>query len=220
MADYIPDADAAFNSWVNNLVNKVIANQGPWGIPGPPVNTLVSLNGTWNSAYALMQNPSTATTPNREAKNDARQALQDFVRQFVKEHLAANSAVTNSDKADMMLTIPDDEPTAAVVPNWSPTVAIDSIRNQMHILRITNPQDPETQAKPEGADAMEVHRFIGTEQPPNFDTYKYIGDARKHLFESKFEPEDQGQRAWYTARYKSTRGETGPFSEPIVEDIA
>ena len=214
----IPTKDADFNSYINQAIPYLGTNKTRLRVSSPNISALNARRSDWNVLYPKTQDSTQRTTSLTEQKNELREEIEELLRAVYDDIL--ESALTTEDRNKLNLSKRDSELTAAVVPNWSPTAAFDRISNRMHILRISNPEDPESKAKPDGVDSVEVYRFIGDTEPANDSDYIYIGDAREHLYESKFEVEHQGKRAWYMLRYKSTRGDKGPWSEAINEHIA
>lgn len=212
-----PPKDADFNSYLIQVVPYLDTEKVRLGVSNPNITELKNLRNEWIVVYPKTVDKTQRTASLTEEKNILREKIEDLLRVIYDD--IPESALTTDDRNKLNLPERDEVLTPSEVPNFAPTAAFDRISNRMHILRISNPEDPDSKAKPEGADAVEVHRFVGDTEPTDSD-YRYIGDAREHLFESNFEEADQGKRAWYMLRYKNTRGETGPWSEPISETVA
>ncbi len=220
LRDYIPQPDAEFDAFQKNLFDIMNANQARFGIPAGEINALIPFKNAWEAAFEKARKPTTRTSGEVEAKNKAREEYEEVLRPFVKRNLTNNPAVKTKDLKDMDLTVPDDEQTPSRKPTRSPALRIDKIENQQHTLRILDKENPDTRAKPAGVKQTQIHRFIGTSAPSGPQDYTYIGNAGKFTFISEFTAEDEGKKAWYIGRYESTRGEVGPFSEPVHETIA
>ncbi len=66
MPDYIPQADAAFDTWQTNYVTAFAANAAALGFdPLADVATLISAQGLWTTSYAA----------HRTAQADAKAAI-------------------------------------------------------------------------------------------------------------------------------------------------
>src|SRR3972149_6071149 len=90
------------------------------------------------------------------AKNDARDQYEPVLRQFVKQWLAYNTSVTDTQRVQMGLTVKDTTPTHAPIPDYAPVLSIDELGHLFHFIRFADPRNPHTQKKPDGVASVEV----------------------------------------------------------------
>jgi hypothetical protein len=115
--NYIPDRDAEFDGWLENLSNYV-GDQTTWThIPVAKVTALGVNREAWHAAYVKMLAPHTAV--DTEAKNAVRAATEGFVRPFVAQYLKFDP-VTDEDRTAMNLHNRDTTPTSVGVPTTQP----------------------------------------------------------------------------------------------------
>ena len=236
--DYIPQSDADFDIFQDNFIAGVQPNLGDWDIPNAEFSALQDLQTAWNDAWAKAKNKDTRSRADVQAKNDARDTYESGLRKFVKEWLAYNSKVSDAERESLGLTVRDTQPTPSPVPDRAPDITLDEIRHLSHTLRLTDPANPHTQAKPKGVREIEVFRYIvpqktepkppepqpknepSSSPPTDIDQYRFVGNATRFLYTVEYTLEDVGKTVWYIARYVNTRGESGPWSEPFSATVA
>ena len=218
--DYIPTKDADFDVFQDNFMNGVQPRIVDWGIPQTEFDALVLLQVTWDGTWAKASDKDSRSRADVQAKKSARKAYEAGLRRFIREWIAFNSKVTDSDLVGLGLKRKDLEPTPAPVPDRAPDITIDAIKHLVHKLRLTDPANPETKSKPKGMRSMQVFRFIGTTPPADYSQYSLVGDATRFLFNSNFIRANVGQTVWYIVRYVNTRGIPGPWSNTISVTIA
>jgi hypothetical protein len=96
--DYIPKPDPIFANWIVTLIAFITAAKCTlWNIPQTALDELKRLQTVFATVYAKYLDPNHGKA-DTEAKIEARKDLEKYTRQFVKEHLTYNSAVTNEDR--------------------------------------------------------------------------------------------------------------------------
>jgi hypothetical protein len=212
--DYIPAAELAFNAWQQNFVTRVQAGGAGWGLTPVEIAALVAAQVPWDSAYAVGNIEADPSPSQRQAKRDAMRVFKQFIRNFVKTKLNNNTAVVNADREALNLTVYDTERTDRPVPAYAPFVRVDSISHLGHKLRITDPNTPDSQAKPKNAIGMRVYWYIGTVAPTDIVQYQFHGIATRFLYNISFAASDIGKTAWYIVMYEGARGQKGAQSTP------
>jgi len=218
--DYIPATEEDFNDWQDNFMEVLTANLAAWGIAAAEKAPLDLLQTDWIAKYDAGKPEANPRSSDRIAKNDARRAFVRAIRIFVKKFINENAAVTNDQRRELGVTVYDTTRTRVAVPTIQPAARIDRINPHEHLLRINDPTNPATNAKPKGVRATRVFRFVGDTPPASVSQYQLVGTATRHLFRSEFESAEAGKKAFYVFQYENTRGETGPLSEPISGNIA
>lgn len=218
--DFVPRTEEDFNDWQGNYLPKLVANAVAWGIPPAVVLNNQNAGTDWTAKYAVGNDEADPTSAQRQAKNDSRKAFTLIIRSTVKQYITPNPAVTNADRLDLGVTVPDTTRSRVPVPDHPPVQIINKIIHKQHELRITDPDNPATKSKPKGVARINVFRYIGTAPPVNISQYSLIGSATKAKFVSKLDDEDVGKKAFYITQYENTRGERGPVSDSINATVA
>ena len=221
--DYIPNSDGDFDDFQRQFITFVAPNVGgggTWNIPQPPFNALLPLQTTWDAKWAIAQDEDSRTRADVQGKDDAREAYEAALRAFVREWITPNNNITDQQRRDMNITVPDTERTRVPVPQGIPQVVIKKFEPLRHTLRITDPDAEDSRAKPDGVRAAQVFRFFGDADPGDNSAYTFYGNATRFSFKVNFEAADRGRLVWYIARWENTRGETGDWSLPVSGTVA
>ena len=218
--DYIPRSDGGFDIFQSNFISGVNPNLAAWGIPTADFSRLVSYQTIWRVTWLKAKNKDTRSRADVQAKKDARKEYQPRLRKFVKQWIAFNGKVTDADREGLGLKVKDTEPTPMPVPDRAPDVTIDTIRHLVHKLRLTDPENPHTQAKPKGVSHIQVLRCFSEDVPTSVKQYRLVGDATRFIYRVNFVEADEGKMVWYIVRYVNTRGLPGPWSNEISATVA
>jgi len=218
--DYIPPSDAGFDIFQNNFYNGVQPNLVAWGIPTANWMTLTNLRIAWNMAWLKAKDKDSRSREDVQAKRDAKRIYQKELRGFIRSWVAFNPKVSDANREGLGLKVKDIEPTPMPIPDRAPDITIDTIRHLVHKLRLTDPDNPHTQAKPKGVREIEVFRFFGDTPPPSVSEYEFVGNATRFLYTVNYKKADMGKRVFYIARYVNTRGIPGPWSTAVKATVA
>lgn len=217
---FIPATEENFNDWQGNFITVLTANAAAWGILLPDLNAIKAFQTDWIPKYAAGKPEANPRSSDRIAKNTSRKAYSSAIRKFVKKFLNENAGVSNDQRGELGLTIYDTTRTRVPVPTVQPAGRIDKILPREQVLRINDPTNPTSNARPKGVRATRVFAFVGDAAPSNNSQYRLLGTATRHLFRAHFETGDVGKKVFYVLQYENTRGETGPLSDPISGNIA
>lgn len=99
--DYVPAPDGEFFDWQKDLVDEVVANEVPWGIPNTKILEIQAKRTAYNAKYTLANSLSTKTAGTTGAHRSERKVYEKYLRSFVKEYLVANSAITVQERIDI-----------------------------------------------------------------------------------------------------------------------
>ena len=218
--DYIPSTEEDFNDFQEQF-EKVLVISGPgWGVPAVIITGITNAKTDWVPKYAAGKDEADPTGAQRQAKNDSRSAYVKLIRECVKQYIRYNPAITNDEFVSLGLSVPDTVRTRAAVPDHAPREAVEKIEHLRHVLRLTDPENPNTKSKPKGVARINVYRYIGVQQPADISQYQLIASATKFLYASSFDEADVGKKAFYISQYENTRGERGPISDAVGAIIA
>ena len=214
--DYVPGADALFHNWQAQLISGVQPKLVAWKIDAADFNLLLPLQAAWTTAWQKVSNVNSFTPADTQAKTDARDAYEKPLRTFVQEWISPNKNVSDTDRRDLGLTVPDTEHTPIPRLNYPPAFRIDKIGQSIHILRFSDPANPASRALPDGQHVM-LERFVGAPNLPaenvNFGNADVI---TRVIADVEYSASDAGKTAYYRSCFLNTRGEKGPWSGVVT----
>jgi hypothetical protein len=93
-----------------------------------------------------------------------------------------------------------------------------------HLLRLYDPESPDSRKVPEGMMFAKLYRYIGTNPPENIHLYEFVGNAKQGYVSSEFSdyvPPDPNSKlyAWYFGRYESKKGPLGANGLILKVDV-
>ena len=214
-----PTKNADFNSYVNAAAPYLqdTENAQRLGISTGHLTDLQTVSEAWSAAYLTAQNAATATTAAIKIRDAVRKQLEALLRDIF--HDIPESVLTETDRTALNLSAHDASPTPHGKPAVAPVVSIDKITHLQHTLRFHNPETPGSHAKPDGVNAVEVYSCIA-ETAPAETGFTHIASTGKFLLPVNYVQADVGKTVWYLARYRSTRGEFGNWSDLVKSVIA
>ena len=218
MADYIPAGDTQFQAWQNNFVTYVNAHLVDLGLEAADVVELNATAATWTAdfpAHIAAQNTARGA---REAKDNSREAFQGSVRPLVRR-LQASPDVTDAERAEMGITVPDREGTPEGPPKTRPVVNVDTSQRLQHTIAFADEATPTRKAKPAGVIGAEVWVKLGDPPPTGPKELSFLSMDSRTPYVAHYSGEDAGQIAHYMLRWVTTTGEKGPWSETASATI-
>lgn len=227
-APYIPPTDSGLDGWITNFAALITADPGLYGLEPSDAVAIQSAADLFDASFQIAGtvglvpvSPGTKTRVTTAALNAQRAASLSVVRPYAID-IRNNLGVTNEDKADLGLTIPDPTPTPIPTPSTVPVLSLTFATPLQHTLRFSDQNTPDSRAKPFGAIACQVFRKIGVAVETDPDACFYLANFTKQPAVSTFESGDRGKIATYFARW-ITRGShqgdsapiPGPWSDPV-----
>ena len=215
MSDYIPFGDLQFNLWQKNLMNIIREKLVQWEISSDKLSELETKESIWNIAFSKASNKQNRTAADVQAKKDARDDHETAIRGFVKEHLANNSKVTDSDRTRMGLTVKSGTRTLTPVPDTYPVGTVDFSVRLQHTINFNDESTPRSKAKPAGVHGCEIWVKVGGEAPKDASELTYLCTKTATPYVANYEGKIAGTTVHYWLRWVNTRGEQGPWSATI-----
>lgn len=218
-SNYIPAADADFNSWLSNFDALLTADPAAYGETAGTAAAVAAVASTWAVAYALATDPSTRTSPTVAAKDAARFSAEQTVRP-VAIRIRNNSAVTNAQRVDLGITVPKVVPTPIPAPTSAAILGLTNATPLVHQLQYSDSVLPDGKAKPYGVIGIEIWRSIGVVPATDPAQTSYYGTATKSPFRSQFSSDDRGKVCTYFGRWVTRSGpggmaQVGPWSAAL-----
>jgi len=221
--NFIPTLIALFDIFQINLATIITTNYIAWNIPLATLNALLALQTTFVNAYAISKVKQSRTPANTLVTKNARIAYESGIRQFVKEWLKENGAVTEEQKREMGIHIDDLTKTKINPPTFSPIVSIKEITpGTVKVFAIIPQGEALSSFKtfPDGIRLIEIRAKIGSPAPANSEEFNIRGNSTKVKLELPFDPvQDRGKVIYITVCYVSPDGRRGPFSPTITAYI-
>ena len=208
---FIPEADAAFDSWQNNLVDKVASRAPALNIPLDAVAKVQTAQTRWKTAYAIAKDPATRTKGAVKEKQEAREAYEAVLREFIRSYLTYNLQLTDQGREDIGLPVHKKTHTDAPVADKAPYVAVSG--DGPRRVRFDFGATKDSAAKPDGQHGAEFASVISDAKPTE------IEDLTRSSFDThtplilNFKESERGKILWLAARWENTAGQKGPWGE-------
>lgn len=217
--DYIPGADAEFDSFVTDFSAYLSANAGALGVTAADATAIASAVSNWGSAFGNQQTLVNALPAATENKNTKRAALETLIRPVAKA-IQNRTQTTDEQRAALGITIPDRSRTRAPQPSSRPIVVIDGSQRLEHTLTLRDENSITSRSRPPGVIGAEVYCFINGTPPTDPKQCKLVAVAKRSTVKIKFEGADAGKNAFFMVRWINAHDETGPWSETGAATIA
>ena len=218
---YIPRADAEFDAWLTTFHTYAAANLAGLGLVAGDLTPVTTARTAWQAAFTAHNAAQAAAQGARQAKDAARAAVEGAVRPLVRR-LQASTSVDNAERGALGITVPDSTPTPSGPPTTRPVLKIESGQRLQHTFHFADAATPTRKAKPAGVQGCAIHVAIvaaGTPAPPDPAAYAFVTLDTRTPHVMNYDGGDGGKTAHVIARWVSTRGENGPWSETATATI-
>ncbi|MDR1561632.1 MAG: hypothetical protein LBS54_00915, partial [Dysgonamonadaceae bacterium] len=132
---YLPKAYSALSAWLITFINYLAGNLQRFGITPEEFEPVRNKAAEYNLAHIKAEEPNAGSADRLNRKKKAEEVSTE-TREFVNEHLRFNKNVTEEDKVNLGLTVPDPEPSPAPPPKTAPKGTVDYSKRQKHLLRV------------------------------------------------------------------------------------
>ena len=174
---------------------------------------------TWSTAYPAHNAAAAAATAATTNKDQARTVIESLTRPLIQQ-LQASPKVTNAQRNTMKITVRATTRTRASVPQTAPMATADTSRRLQHIIDFRDSASPKSKAKPAGVAGCEIWGKVGSPAPTDISQMAYVATDSGTPYLAEYTGAQAGQMACYWLRWINTRGEKGPWSEPVSATIA
>ena len=215
MSDFIPPADADFNTWFTKLTQTATApaNAAILKLAQNDQTALTGSLSTWNTDYPAHLTTQSAAIAAASTKNLTRATAEGIARPLIAQW-QANPAVTDALRAQLGITIAKTTHTAAPVPATRPELNPDTSQRLQITLHFQD-AGATSKAKPAGVRGCQIWEQIGGTAPLDLTGMSYLATDTKTPYVVHFTAADAGKTAYFIARWENTTGETGPLSEVL-----
>lgn len=174
------------------------------------------MHDAFAAAYAAAKNPSTNSKVAISAKNDAKKALKAEARKLARTVQAA-PGITNAQRGELGLTVPDSHLTPVTRPSDPPILAVLPSIGRTVRIRLHDKSSPDRLGRPLGAAGAVIMSYTGqTEEdsvPANMANWTFRGIATRRYFDVNFDADvPAGALVWIAAMWFNARGQLSPLS--------
>jgi hypothetical protein len=225
----MPRPDGDFSAWANHAYEALNTWYATQGFSTDDLNPLKEALESWNEAYPAHVAAQAAAQAARQAKDLARAEVERSARGVVA-FVQGYPATTNADRAIIGITIRDTSRTRSPQPTTRPQALVQAGQRLTHTLRLTDESTPTRRARPRGVLGAEVWVKLvappGPAEPAPTDpigdpaTFSFLTLSTKPTLRAEFPTTAGGKTAVYMARWVSTQGEKGPWSEICTATVA
>ncbi len=131
---YIPRADVTFHDWACIFARTIEKDPGKFGLSHSDSQIITSLAKDFSELFFLCQSTETRT-PAMVARKDAIRASAKGTFRIYAAQIRANLGVTNADKLNLGLHVPDPTRTRIGRPETAPQLTIPCLFDGCHMLR-------------------------------------------------------------------------------------
>ncbi|HEY5043936.1 MAG TPA: hypothetical protein VIK53_18340 [Verrucomicrobiae bacterium] len=219
MPDYIPNSDADFDNWLALFLAYLTANTAALGLTPNDLAPLTAAAAGWAAAFPASETAQAAASAAAVSKDHARATAEAVARPLVQQ-LQASPLVTDAQRQLMKITVRATTRTRASVPATAPMAIVDTSQRLQHIIDFRDSSSPKSKAKPAGVAGCEIWNKVGSPAPTDISQMAYVATDTATPYLAAYTGAQAGQTACYWLRWVNTRGEKGPWSEPVSATIA
>jgi hypothetical protein len=213
--NYIPQAFAKLLTWLINFITYL--NEAPvitrLGLDPMRVSALQTEIDAYSEACTKADAVNAGSVDRLDRREKAK-AVTHSVRRFVNVFLRYNEALTNDDRKQLGLTIPNTTPSAEPAPTEYPEIETDTNVLRQVGCRFLNRE--RRAAKPLHVHGIELRSgFIPDGEEPSLTHLTISTFSTRTSTQLAFTDGERGKRLGLCARYENNTSDKGPFG-PIV----
>jgi hypothetical protein len=209
---FMPSNDKRFLDWADHFRAALAPLIELLGFPPANLELITALRNTFAAALALADAPATRTAGTIAAKNTARKALEQTLRQSIREYLTYNHLLTDQNREDLGLPIHSNSRTPVPVPTTTLTTKVSWPAPGVVEIAFRD-SGIDGHAKPYGVHGAEfIYEILDTPPTQWHELTHSVFDTRSPIRLS-FENDQRKRSLYFAARWENNRGEKGPWSE-------
>jgi hypothetical protein len=213
--DYIPQSFAKLLAWLTNFITYLLKDGviTRLSLDSTRVNALKTEIDKYSAACTKADAANAGSVDHLERKEEAK-SVKKSTRKFVNTFLRYNEAVTDEDRKQLGLTIPDETLTSEIDPDEYPEIDADTSTLRRVKCRFLNREH--RVAKPKHVHGIELlSGFIPKGETPSLKHLNKSSFSTRASIVLEFEDEQRGELVGLCARYENNTGDKGPFG-PII----
>jgi hypothetical protein len=210
----IPKTITGFTEYIKIAYQKASVNLSAYGISPAKFAIVTPLYNDYIAKEALAANPETATKGNREARDEARDALEKAWRQFLNECIRFNTLVSTADKAVFGVSPRDGIRTPAQLPTAMGTVTVKRLGAFEYEIIVVEVKTSKRKL-PEHAKGSYIYLSVSAPGvlPEDIDAYRRLEFSSGSRHQMRLSPSDLGKQANIYVRYANQHGQEGPAGQ-------
>jgi hypothetical protein len=210
--DFFPDREGDMVIWGRNLIDRVHAREGHYGMNPVFLAELTETFQRFEDSYRVANDPRTRTSVAVTAKNEARRAFERLARYASRGLQGAN--LPDAEKLSLGLNVRKPRARHVAAPAAAPDVRARA-EGSIVTVYLRDAERPTSRARPDAATAALVFVHVGEQPLPPDGRWEWARTAGTTETTVRFDPTlPPGTRVWVIARWKNRRGELGAFSQP------
>lgn len=216
---FIPTRESELVTWGKNFDSKITEDPTRYGLTAIQATAFNTLFTTFHTAYQTANEPDTRSPSHIIAKDTAKDALIEGIRELARIVQAAPD-VTDEQKTELGLTVRDTEPTPIPVPSEAPGLDVLSTAGRTVRIRLHDAENPARRARPSGVQGATIFSYVGDAPPATIAEWKFESNTTRTVVDVAFAPEvANGATVWFTAFWYNPRANSGPAALPVSANI-
>ena len=211
--EYMPRQDMAAAEWMGVFSDCLLARPGVYHVTPGEAQIVVDAVRRFADALYSANDPKTRTMPIVFAKNFARAQAEDVCRP-VYLAIRANKQISDQDKIDAGVRPMKSRYTKRPVPDEPPQLIAGNLTWTRYDVAFRTLHG--RRAKPTPTTQLQVFRATGDAPATHVDQAKYFRTVSRGPMGVPYGNGEDGAVTTYFGRWVSARGETGPWSAPLV----
>ncbi|MDR1129429.1 MAG: hypothetical protein LBK96_00415 [Prevotellaceae bacterium] len=209
--DSIPQTITGFKEYIEIAYQKASVNLSAYGISPEKFAVITVLYNNYIAKYELAANPDTATKGNREARDEAQDALEKAWRQFLNESIRFNTSVSTADREVFGISPRDGIRTPPQTPTDTGIVNVKRL-GAFEFEATVIDEKTSKRKLPEHASGSYIYLAISEPGviPEDIDAYRKLDFSSNAHHELHFSAAELGKQANVYARYSNQHGKEGP----------
>ncbi|MEZ6059653.1 MAG: hypothetical protein R3C19_04760 [Planctomycetaceae bacterium] len=214
----IPNSEGKFDAFARNFVKQVSENPDEYDLSSEKIATLQKQLTEWDTTYAAAEEARDAAKAATVQKDEARAALEESIRSAARR-IQADDDVSNAAREKAGLPVHKTTRTPVPPPRTSPVGSVISTDVLEHTLSYSDQGTPDRRARPYGIQGCEIFVSVSDAAPADPDEYAFVTLSTRTPERITFPSADGNRTAHYLLRWVNTKGEYGPWSNPVSATI-
>jgi hypothetical protein len=218
MPDYLPSRESELVTWSNNFATQIAIDPPSIGLTAGQATTFGTLRTAFVTSYATANDPTTDSSSATAAKKAAKDAMVNGpggIRQLVKI-IQAFPGTTNTQRVDLGIRVPDEDPTPAPIPDQAPLLQIEKTLGRVVTMNLRDSVDRDRRGKPDGVSGATILMYVGEDAPLDPMQWIFLANTTRTTVEMDFAPSvAPGAKVWLIAFWRNRRDEAGPAAVPV-----
>lgn len=210
---YMPRKDADAVIWIRCFSAGLSDRPATYHVSPSESDVVADAYQRFADAYANVATPQTRIRSAVEEKDATRAQAERTCRPFYAR-IKSDPSIPDPDKILIGVRPINNHRTRIGPPTTRPLLSIQNVTLNIHTLSVRDSDTPSRMHKAPGAVQVQLFGAIGDGAPPRF-----IGSYSRTPITITYSPADNGKTVTYSARWINRRGETGPWSQPVVAPI-